>query len=220
MPVSAEECNNASLILERTFDSVSALLKAFDAGTSPGRPTDEQQDLLRAMLVMAAAGVDAMAKQLIRDSLPTLVRNYPNVAAGLETFIARQIRDDSDLLESGGARNFLARILAAPSHQTQVIEEYIKTLTAGSLQSATELFHIAEALGLSGSSLGMDKSALQAIFNLRNKIIHELDIVGFGQQGRLRNIRNRTDMVKHTNTLLRTAEALRDAVDQKLISSG
>jgi hypothetical protein len=38
-----------------------------------GMSTDEEQDLLRAMLVTAAPGLDAMTKQLIRDALPKVV---------------------------------------------------------------------------------------------------------------------------------------------------
>ena len=73
-PVASEACQGAALILKHTHDSASALLKAFNlAREGRGRPrgmtTDEEQDLLRAMVVMAAAGLDAMAKQLIRDGL-------------------------------------------------------------------------------------------------------------------------------------------------------
>lgn len=221
-PVSTEECQGASLILQRTYDSVSALLGAFDdKRVRPGRPSDEDQDLLRAMLVMAAAGVDAVAKQLIRDCLPVLAQGDPVVKKGLEGFIARQLGDDKDPLGTSSGRSFLGRVLASASHQHRVIEEYIEDLTGGSLQSVSELFRTAVALGVKPSDLGLDKNklALQTIFADRNKIIHELDIRGFAPGQRVRNPRSKNEMIGSANTLLRTAEALRDAVDKKLVAS-
>jgi hypothetical protein len=222
IPVSTEECQNASLILERTFDSVSALLKAFDTATagSPGRPSDEAIDLLRAMLVMAAAGVDAMVKQLIRDTLPKLARNDDSVRDKLQAFISRRLRDEDDSAEGPqrSRRDFLAKVLASSSHQDSVLQEYVAWLTQGSLQSEKELFRIAEAFGIVPKDLAASNT-LDAVFKIRNKIIHELDIEGFqrGPLQRLRNTRNRAEMVKHTNTLLMTAQRMRDLVDKKLV---
>ena len=134
----AEQCAKAAVILERTHDSADALLKAYDlARTQRGKPrgisTDDEQDLLRAMLVMATAGLDSMLKQLIRDTLPDLVRYDDRVREGFEKFIARSLREGP---ESAAGVKFLARVLAAPSYQEQAIEEYIADLAGGSLQSA------------------------------------------------------------------------------------
>ena len=70
-------CSKAAVILARTHESADALLKAFELaqqerGTPRGMSTDDEQDLLRAMLVMTAAGLDSMLKQLIRDALHNL----------------------------------------------------------------------------------------------------------------------------------------------------
>lgn len=180
-PVSSEECRNAALVLKHAHDSASALLKAFNLAKSQrggkvvrGMTTDPEQDLLRAMLVMAAAGLDAMAKQLIEDSLPALVQIDPAVKKGLETFIARRIKGDGESTRGLSGGKFVARILAAPSHQAQVIREYIEELTGGSLQSVGELRRTAEALGVRITAT--DDRTLQPIFNIRNTIIHELDM--------------------------------------------
>lgn len=42
--------------------------------TRGGRTSDQDQDLLRAMLVFASAGADAAMKSLIRDALPAWPR--------------------------------------------------------------------------------------------------------------------------------------------------
>ncbi len=178
--------------------------------------TDEEQDILRAMLVMAAAGLDAVAKQLIRDSLPALVEADSSVREGLERFVSQQIRGDGDAPEVPAGRRFLARVLAAPSQQVQVIEEYIQELTGGSLQSVEELARTASALGIDPNrELATDFPALREVFRIRNSIVHELDMDLAGDR-RKRILRRTNDMIKHANALLHLAESLRDAVDRKL----
>ena len=225
--ISSEPCQNASLVLKRAHDSSSALLKAFDLlretrGKPRGRTTDEEQDLLRAMLVMAASGLDAMAKQLTRDALPALVEADKTVRDGLETFIERKIRDESESPGSGGGRKFVARVLAAASRQEQVIGEYITKLTAESLQSYEQLAATASALGLPLTALGVSiqgrKQELMRIFAVRNKVVHELDMNLEGYRSK-RNRRGLEDMIRYTEVLLEVAENMLAAVEQKLVES-
>ena len=61
----------------------------------------------------------------------------------------------------------------------------------------------------------MTESALKPIFDVRNKIIHELAI-NFAATNRNRNGRARNAMMKHTDKLLQIGEALVDGVDQRL----
>ncbi len=217
-----EACSKAAVILARTHESADALLKAFELaqegrGTPRGMSTDEEQDLLRAMLVMAAAGLDSMLKQLIRDAMPGLVRASTPVREGLEKFVARSIRGDAESPEPLSASKFLGRILAAESQQKQVIEEYIRDLTGSSLQSAAELAKTAAALGLSRTKV--DVPRLKEIFDIRNKIIHELDI-NLDSVGRKRNVRGRESMMKHTNALLEIGENMLQEVDEQLWNTG
>jgi hypothetical protein len=213
-----DACSKAVVILARTHESADALLKAFELaqqerGTPRGMSTDDEQDLLRAMLVMAAAGLDSILKQLIRDAMPALVRANSSVREGLEKFVTRSIRGDEDSLEPLSGTKFLGRILAAESQQTQVIEEYIRDLTGTSLQSPSELAKTAAALGLSKTKV--DITRFKEIFDIRNKIIHELDINLDGDR-RKRNVRGREPMMKHTNALLEIGESMLQEVDEQL----
>ena len=219
-PLSSERCNNAALILKYAHDSTAALLKAFELtrktrGRPRGMTTDEEQDLLRAMLAMAAAGMDAVTKQLIADALPELIGKDAEVRGGLETFVSRQIRGEGEIAEVAGGRKFLARVLAASSQQAQVIEDYVLELVRGSLQSAGELTRVARALGVEQRSLGVDMRTLDAIFEIRNKIVHELDI-NLDADRRKRNIRGVTDMISYSEALIRVSENIIAAVDAKL----
>jgi hypothetical protein len=172
--------------------------------------TDDEQDLLRAMLVMAASGLDSMLKRLIRDALPTLVSVNERVRDGLEKFAVRSIRGEADGPEAVGGTKFLARVLASAQPQQQVIEEYIRDLTGGSLQSSSELSRITAALGLSNTKI--DHSILNPIFDIRNKIIHELDINLDGDR-RKRNLRGRDAMMKAASKLLEVGEQILGEVD-------
>jgi hypothetical protein len=208
----------ARLILKHAHDSARAFLLAF-AGVRKlrdakrGAPTDEEQDLLRAMVVFAAAGLDSMVKQLIKDTLPDLIRLNESVRKGLEGFVARELRGDS---ATTAGNQFLARILVSESQRDQLIDEYVVDLTGASLQSADELVRAANALGLEPRSVGINPRALRPLFvEVRNRIIHELDI-DFDHPNRNRKSRSRRDMTRGANTLLEIGEKVLVAVEQTL----
>ena len=64
--------------------------------------------------------------------------------------------------------------------------------------------------------MGIEPSQLEEIFNIRNKIIHELDIDLKGDRSK-RNLRRQDDMVNNTDTLLRIGLKLVETVDKKLV---
>ena len=66
-------------IVKYGHNSSAALLKAFydvknNRGASRGAATDEEQDILRAMIVTAGACIDSTLKQLFRDALHELAQ--------------------------------------------------------------------------------------------------------------------------------------------------
>lgn len=212
--------DKAELILDHAVASVQSFSDAFDKvrahrGASRGMPTDEDQDLLRAMLVFAGAGLDSMTKQLIRDSLPVLLGKDVAVQKRFEEFVFRRLRGDEEDPDLVTGNRFLARLLAAPQPRIQLIEEYIKDLTGTSLQSADELMRAAAALGIDPKSVNIDPKQLKAVFHVRNKIIHELDIDLEGQR-RKRVVRGRDQLLNHSNTLLAVGKALMIRVLEKL----
>ena len=66
----------AALILMHTHNTAKSFLDIFEKirTKAKGASTHEQQDLLRAMLLFASAGLDSMVKQLVRDVLPIIIR--------------------------------------------------------------------------------------------------------------------------------------------------
>jgi len=219
-----EPAAKAATIYEYTHASVMSLLTAYDTSRTAkkgkaGATTDAEQDILRAALVVAASGFDAMLKQLIRDTLPFLVDGDYRVSEGLEKFIQRQVKSEDGGSEAYAGAKFFAKVLAASSTQGAVIDQYIRELTGDSLQSADQIMKAAAALGVDTAAAKLNPKELRDIFLIRNKIIHELDIDLDGSR-RKRNQRKQDDMVKYCDTLLKTGIAILKVVDEKLWKTG
>lgn len=177
--------------------------------------TDGEQDLLRAMLVLATAGLDGMVKQIIREALPLLLDRDERARESLEKFIVRQIRPAAGETDRAVGAKFLARILSWPSPQRRAIDEYVNHLTGGSLQSSASLYEVVGALGLWPDDVGVNPKELDPIFKARNKIIHELDI-DLGAERRTRNVRRQNTMIGKTDRVLLVGEKILKGVDSKL----
>ena len=206
-------CEDAKEILYYTHEAASSLLDSYNQvrlARNPrrGTSTTQEQDLLRAMLVMSAAGLDGMTKQLIRNTLPSLIDTHESVRKGLETFVARRLKGCTDSTTGAIDTKFMARLLSAKSHQAQAIEDYIQDLTGGSLQSADELIRSANALYLPEHErkvIVAAKDDLNKAFAIRNMVVHELDMKSDGKKARGRRLRNERkidDMKSHVEKLL------------------
>ena len=212
------ELSDALLIFQDAHSSSLSLFQAFelahkDRGRRRGMTTDQEQDILRAMLVMACAGLDAGLKQVIRDALPLLVQTNSDAQSGLEKFVERQVRGEE--ADFGTNAKYLAKLLASSSPYKRVVESYINALTGDSLQSADQLFKAINALGLDPKPLRVDKGALKPAFEARNQIIHELDIDLEGER-RKRLLRGMDEMIGWTDQILTLTRAIIEATDKMI----
>ena len=214
-----DSLTRAFLILKYSHDSAEAMLEALDAVRSKrqakkGRLTDEEQDLLRSMVVMAASGLDSVVKWLIRSALPPLCQSDSDVEGGYLKHVSGKIQQGTD----GGkikATTFLAKVLSSDQPRTLLIEDYIYELTGSSMQSADQLFKAAAALGISHKVIC--SKTLKPIFIARNQIIHELDI-NFEEARGNRRSRRKADMIRYANQLLGLTEVVYLACEEKLAS--
>jgi len=214
------ETRKARLILDHATQSAEAFLKFYDESRkkrrkSGGMTTDEEQDLLRGMLVFSAAGLDSLLKQLFRDALRKLAASDPRVQEELEKFVSRQIRGDKENPESIAGTRFLARALLAQDPQARLIEDYVQELTGSSLQSSDQVIKATRALGLTSDEVKIDAQELQRIFEVRHQIVHELD-VKLDARTRNRNIRKRDEMEFWSRVLLELGKDIISAVERKL----
>ena len=209
-----------ALIYEYAHASASSLVAAFDdaktkRGNLRGILTDQEQDILRAALVMSCAGVDAALKQAIRDCFEHLLEKSKLVRDGFEKFIRKRISGEGDVLELAAGAKFLALVLAEKQPRTKLIEEYIRELTGDSLQSVDEILRTTAALGLDNKALGLNVARLRDIFVIRNKIIHELDL-DLTAPKRKRKVRSQADLLDNSDFMLSTIKALLEALDKTL----
>jgi hypothetical protein len=212
------ETANARKVLGHARDSSTGFIAAFTAvrahrNAGRGAPTDEDQDLARAALVFAAAGLDSCVKHLIKDSLARLSSFDEKVKRLLEKFVKELLA-----LESS---NRIASALVAESPRDDLIESYIYELTGSSLQSFEQLASASGALGISPDELTQNKDALKRIFKVRNKIVHELDVKFDEQPGqRDRESRTKAQLETDARMLVTIGQAFVDAVDAKLDERG
>lgn len=210
----------ASSVLERAKKTVNSLEAAFEAvrtarGVTSGAPKDEEQDLLRAALVFAAAGLDSALKHLIRSAVPPLLPKNADVRRQFEQFASKALRSSLSASESSDESLLLARLITGLDARDQLLQRYIEYLTGPSLQSAEELSRAAAALGLNPSQVGIDKKELKPIFDARNQIIHELDI-DLTRANRTRRSRQKKKVLDDARKLIAIGEGLVSSVEKKL----
>lgn len=218
--VTSSILSKSTSIFEYTHASAESLVSAFDdakakRGNKRGILTDQEQDILRAALVMCCAGVDAALKQAIRDCFEHLLGISPTVREGFEKFIRGRIGGESDATETIAGAKFLASVLSEKEPRKKLIEIYIRELTGDSLQSVDEVLRTVSALGLDAKSLHLDIKRLKGIFDIRNKVIHELDI-DLNAPKRKRKVRSQADLLDNSDHMLETIKKLLEALDQTL----
>ncbi|MGO9906908.1 MAG: hypothetical protein ACLP4R_29940 [Solirubrobacteraceae bacterium] len=216
---SAPELQRAHQIVVYAHESAASLLEGFNSlgkARGAGAPSDEQQDLLRAMLLFSGAGLDACAQQIVRDGLPRLVSEHQDARRALSGFAARRLRRQGDTEVGGIDARFLAELLLGNPEQN-LIEVLIEELTGSSMQSVEELKRVVAYLGLAGDGqLIASIEQVKPAFGVRNRIAHDMDINFESHKRRNRTLRKRADMVRDSNRLLAAGESLVLAVDKVL----
>src|SRR6266404_4087612 len=87
---------SAHSVLERACDATEAFIGAFatvrKARNAKGTATDHEQDLMRAALIFAAAGLDSLVKQLVRDTLQTIISKNKGAHAQFTDYVTSRLR--------------------------------------------------------------------------------------------------------------------------------
>ena len=187
------ELAKAVIIYIYSCASAQSLINAFaDAkakrGGRRGVLTDQEQDILRAALVMSCAGIDASIKQATRDCFEKLFQRNEKGYELFQRFIQKRLAGDGDSGISSTGNKFLALILAETNPRQKLIVEYIRELTSDSLLSFEQLKKTSAELGID-KGLILEEVKLRKIFVVRNTIIHELDI-DLNARARKRGVRS------------------------------
>lgn len=205
---------SAHSILERASDSAQAFIDAFatvrKARKAKGTATDHEQDLMRAALIFAAAGLDSMVKQLVRDTLQLVTAKDRGAHSQFTDYVQGRLKraDGADL-------RFLAEALAADRPAPHLQQELVRELTGSSLQSKDQLLRVAGYFAIPASEISKDLNKLQTVFQARNQIAHEMDIL-LGQANRGRRQRKSKTMEEYASVVLNTAVAFYSAVQKRV----
>ncbi len=213
-PPAADAVRNAFTILCSAHAAASSFLDIFEATRetrkAKGASTDEEQDLLRAMLVFAGAGLDSMIKQLVRDALSLAIDRSKGAEEIFRRFISKRLARQ-DTLDPG----FLSSVLASRDPRDVLISTLVADLISQSLQSKDQVLRVASYFDIPSAALATDLKLLDRIFGARNEIVHEMD-VDFSQTNRNRRPRHKAVMIGHTTEILRLANAFLTEVDRGL----
>ena len=208
------ECFSAYVILCNAQDTSASFLDTFVAvrksRNARGTPTDEEQDLLRAMLAFASAGLDSLAKQLIRDALPKLIQRNSGANDMFKTFVERKLKSSGEL-----NHRLLADVISDENPRTKLISLLVSELTSSSLQSTEEILRTAAHFDIPSNELTINPQTLSEIFVARNQIVHEMD-VDFLQTNRNRRPRARQKMLDYTNEIFRVSSSFLAGVDNRV----
>lgn len=207
-------------IILRTIESVNnfnLLYKLLRSGVKGGPASHEQQDLYRAMLVFACAGLDVLLKQLIKTKLSGLISADKKAQEKFKEYVRRSI----DPKEPNTILNAVALALVDQNPKEILLKEYIDYLTCDSLQSQKQIAKIIAASGFGDKYFSREKlNAMEDVFEVRNQIIHSMDINTLDNLSKTRGYRTRRQRTapqieKHTRTILNLAKDIFIAYKKK-----
>ena len=202
-----KECRNAQQVLITAHETCLSFLKSFiqirDDRKAKGTPTDLEQDLLRAMIVFASSGLDAVIKQLVNDALPTVIGKNGGengASANFSSFVEKKISNDPKL-----ANRLISSSITSINSRDWIMKWFVSRLLDDSLQSKDQVLQIASYFDIPSAKLTNSLKSLSEVFSIRNLIIHEMDVDLKGKN-RKRNPRKRDDVIKNVNLLFEVAE--------------
>lgn len=169
-------------VLEYAYESTDSLWKTFAAVKKKrnplGVPTHAEQDLLRAILIFACAGLDSFIKQIFKDAYPMLVKKHEKAAIALQKYVEKRLVKTAAVEGETSTYDtkILATVLLDDSPKDGLIKLLINDVISSSMQSHEEIMKAVNYLGIDPAKLLIQPEEIRHIFNARNRIIHEMDI--------------------------------------------
>ena len=206
--------SNAHIVLSHTHRSAKSFLDIFEerqAERGPGAPSDQDYDLLRAMLLFACSGLDSTVKHLIRDALPAVIDEDSTAEDNFRDFVEKK------LPANGRDATLLAAVLTSRDPRKVLVDELVADLVSGSLQSVDRLLRCGSFFNLPSRDLIQDPALFRELFQARNQIAHEMDI-DFSQPRRNRATRAKDQFVEYASVALECGAKFLNGVDVKLQS--
>jgi hypothetical protein len=208
---------NAHSILTRAIESAQSFFDAFakvrESRNAEETPTDHEQDLLRAALMFAAAGLDAMVKQLVRDALGIVIDKDKGARSQFSEYVEKRLIRTSAL-----DVKYVARTLVSSNPREHLKKELVRDLTGNSLQSKDQLLRVAASFAIRPEDISNDINKLKTVFDARNEIAHEMDVL-LEQPTRNRRPRTFETMQDYTSFVLKASCSFYISVEQKIVGA-
>ena len=223
-----EATKHATLIYNQAADAVTNFDRYYVNSQrileEKGKAIAGADDLLRAMLLFACSGLDAVVKQLVQDALEIILHNDPGAQNEFRKFVERRIKrgaaDEADRLNVGSSTldsKLLAELMVSFDPRAKLVAMLTRSLTSNSLQSRDQLLKVAAHFALSAAEVMDEPNVTKEAFDARNKIVHEMDVDL--ASGNARRQRNYALMVKWCDNILTISRQFIDAVEAKLPES-
>ena len=209
---SSDNCQNTYIILCNAHSTSNSFCDAFSQirQGKKGTLTDNEQDLLRAMLIFASSGLDTLVKQLVKDALPHILDIDPTANDIFRTtFVERKIKSGREI-----DGNLLANVLTDEHPRRQLIKLLIDDLTSRSLQSTEELNRATSYFNIPSKEIIRNTKLLTEIFQVRNQVVHEMDI-DLSQSNRNRRPRKKQKMIEYTREIFHISKTFLYGVDKR-----
>lgn len=222
-PDHPEQVRKAIAIHNQTVAAANSFHALFCERHEGGMPADDhyEQDLLRAMLLFSCSGLDATVKQLVRDSIESVIERDNGAQGQFSKFIERRLKrggvEDVERLgtnQTGLDYGLLANILANPQPREVLVAAIIDNLTADSMQSRDQILKVAGHFALTREEVLAADGVTKAAFTARNQLAHEMDI-DFRADNQ-RRARSYADMVLWSENILQVGTQFIQRVSGKL----
>ena len=203
---------NACTVFEHTFESSGNFLSLYNKirkGKS-GTTSHTEQDLLRAMLLFACAGLDSTVKHLIEDNLNLIIEKDINAQKEFEKYVEKKLKKSGSQIDLSINNHsidlkLISQVIASSKPRDFLIKILKKSLSDNSLQSLDQILIVASHFAITSQELLGNKTTddIKKTFDVRNEISHEMDVDLTGKSHKKRRERTCDDMIKHVqNTLL------------------
>jgi hypothetical protein len=170
---------------------------------------ENKEDLLRAVLIFACSAIDSVGKQLTKDCLKELIDMDEGAQKTFEQYISRQIDKDP--------KKILARALSNPDYRGELIKVLQESIERTSLQTYAQISELTARFGIATDTI-IPRTNADKIFDVRQKIIHEMDIELLATTGSTAQRRQRaeSELKDLTEQILEAVCKLIEAVHNKI----
>ena len=180
------------------------------------------------MLVVARAGLDAVVKQLIKDTLPKIIMidsSGNDARKEFTKYVERRIKkSNTEVVENRIPQidvSFIATVLTSPNPKAKLFNYLQEYLSNDSLKNRDQLLRVAAHFAITTDEVLKDFDVTKIAFDARNDIIHEMDVnlKGSKQGRKKRRVRGAPDMVKYTENVLSIGACFINSVEHKIFGT-